>query len=284
MADGFINRSEALAGVLLQGTAEAGSSVMLSWSQGTGSMKVTADAQGRWQYLASFADVLNAKVTSGKTFLLAKSVDAFGLASLDTSRELEIRLSQPNPPTAELDGPSLTGWSPTATSDATPAFSGVGPANGKVVWYLDRNGNGLTEASEWLEEASTNSSGQYNLTLPSLATGQTHALLAVAVDQFGNASATSTPIALMVDTSPPALPTLDSVSGDNAISLAEQQAGVVFSGTGEAGAKVLVQRKQGVEILEDEVVVDPECLNLRLPVLTDHIHQLLSSIPTTPTP
>ncbi|PUE07619.1 type I secretion C-terminal target domain-containing protein [Limnohabitans sp. T6-20] len=275
MADGFINRSEALAGVLLQGTAEAGSTVMLRWSQGSGSMMVTADAQGRWHYLASYADLLNAKVTSGKTFLLAKSVDAFGLVSIDTGRELEIRLSQPNPPTAELDDPTPTRWSATATSYVTPAFWGVGPANGKVVWYLDRNGDGLAEASEWLAEASTDSAGHYNLTLPSLAAGQTHALLAVAVDRFGNASATSTPIALAVDTSPPALPTLDSVTGDNAISLAEQQAGVVFSGTGEAGAKVLVQRKQGGETLEDEVVVGPQGL-WTLTIAADNWGQIAS--------
>lgn len=260
MADSFINRDEAQAGVVFKGSAEAGSTVVLQWLGGADTFKVTADAQGRWQYTASYADISKSNVTSGAAVLTARSVDAAGNSSAQSTLALEVQLTQPGAPTAELDDPTPTRWSATATSDVTPAFGGVGPANGKVVWYLDRNGDGLTEASEWLAEALTDSAGHYNLTLPSLAAGQTHALLAVAVDRFGNASATSTSIALAVDTSPPALPTLDSVTGDNAISLAEQQAGVVFSGTGEAGAKVLVQRQQGGETLVDEVVVGPQGL------------------------
>ncbi len=254
-ADGAINLAEAQAGVLLQGRAEAGSTVRLQWRAQTSAFAtVTADASGHWQYTASLAD-LGGRHNDDWMLQVSSNDQAGNPASQVLGQALRIQTLPPSGPTAVLQDTSHTGWSEVATSDTTPGFLGTGPANGKVVWYLDRNGDGLTDSREWLAEASVDSSGAYSLSLPALAAGQTHALLAVAVDRFGNTSETSKSFPLTVDTSVPALPTLDAVTGDNRISYVEYVQGVVIAGTGEPGVKVQVQRQQGLVTRVNEVVV-----------------------------
>lgn len=258
-ADGVISLSEAQAGVLLQGSADPDSKVILKWSQGSEFVSVVTDAQGRWQYQATYENILASKVSSGSATLTAQSMDAAGNISSPASRVFDLQLAAPSAPTIQLQEASKTGAAIDATSDTTPGLEGRGPANGKVVLYLDRNGDGRTDSSEWLAEAGVDSLGAYSLNLPFLAAGQTHPLLAVAVDRFGNVSKSSTTFSLAVDTTPPATPTLNDIAGDNAITVNEQQDGVVFSGTGEPGAQVLLQRLQGsLQPLTNTATVDAQ--------------------------
>lgn len=265
MADGYIARSEALAGVLLQGTAEAGSTVSLKWQgQPTAFASVQADAQGRWQHSATLTEFLQAG--SGQAVLLAQSTDAVGNTSGQAQYTAQLLLSLPSVPTAQLDPQSQTGTGNSVTQDTTPTFRGRAPANGQVLWYRDTNGNDQIDASETVfAQASVGADGQYTITLPAVAANSQHVWLVKAVDAAGNVSEDHTKVSLDVDTLPPQAPVLDTLAGGDGISFAELAAGVVLSGRAEANASVNVVRTQGS--IQETVMVTANAVGIwRLPL------------------
>lgn len=245
MADGYIGRNEASAGVLLQGSAEAGSTVHLKWQgQSTAFAIVQTDAQGHWQYNAQLADFLQAG--NGQVVLLAQSTDTAGNTSGQAQYTANLLLSLPNPPTALLDPQSQTGSSVLVTQDTTPTYRGRAPANGRVIWYLDTNGNDQIDAAETVfAQGNVGADGQYSITLPAVAANRQHDWLVKAVDAAGNVSEGHTKVSLQIDTLVPLAPVLDTLAGGNGISFSEFAAGVVLSGLAEAGAVVTVVRSQG---------------------------------------
>lgn len=245
MADGFIARNEARSGILLQGSAEAGSAVRLKWQgQTTAFAVVQTDAQGRWQYNAQLADWLQAG--NGQVVLLAQSTDAAGNTSGQGHLSANLLLSLPSAPTALLAPQSQTGSSLLVTQDTTPTYRGRAPANGQVIWYSDTNGNDQIDASETVfAQAAVGADGQYSITLPTLAANSQHVWLVKAVDAAGNDSDGHTRVSLDVDTLVPQAPVLDMLAGGNGVSFAEIAAGVVLSGRAEPYASVTVVRTQG---------------------------------------
>ncbi|GAB2851361.1 hypothetical protein GCM10027277_19550 [Pseudoduganella ginsengisoli] len=109
------------------------------------------------------------------------------------------------------------------TSNARPLFSGTTEAGAKVEVF---------DGTVSLGTATANSSGTWLLTPATLADGS-HTITAKATDAAGNTSAASTPKSVIIDATPPVVPTLVVGSG---VSNTRPS----FSGVTEAGAKVEV--------------------------------------------
>ena len=251
LSDGALIQSEALAGVVLSGTAEAGSSVDLLWQDGTVMARLTADASGQWSYRASMDDLGGRR--DEVRVLRAVSTDAAGNTGPAAELPLPLRTAPPAAPTANLVDDNPLRWSELATSDVTPTFQGNGPAGGKVLWFVQQPGQ--TGGREWLAEALVDQSGNYSITLPELAAGQLHTLVVQAMDRYGNESDALTQLDLVLDVTPPGVPVLGAVGEDNRVGFFEFQRGTLVTGQAEAGSRVEIERTQGGVTLTDHAVV-----------------------------
>jgi len=141
--------------------------------------------------------------------------------------------------------------SPAVVRGARPTITGEAEPGARVTLRIDVNGNGVfTDAADatWTTTAGadgrwqvdTSSTPQFG-SLPSagLAENVAYGVLAQASDAANNVSP-ATRSNLTVDASPPAAPIINVVAGDDVINAAERAAGVVVSGSAEAGSRVSV--------------------------------------------
>ena len=141
------------------------------------------------------------------------------------------------PPTAPgtpvLDAASDSGVAGDGiTNDDTPTLGGQA-APGSLVQ--------LWAGVALVGEAEADATGAWMATIATLAEGA-HALTATATDAAGQVSAASDPLALVVDTTPPAKPRFDRVVGDtgNAKDLVTADGTLLFQGRAAAGSSVTV--------------------------------------------
>lgn len=103
-SDNIVNAAEAAAGVAVSGTAEAGSTVTVTW--GTTSKTATADASGKWSVSFAAGEV----PADGNTTISATARDAAGNTSVAGTHPVTVDTTAPGAPTATagVDG-SVTG-------------------------------------------------------------------------------------------------------------------------------------------------------------------------------
>ncbi|MFV1465403.1 MULTISPECIES: Ig-like domain-containing protein [unclassified Phaeobacter] len=220
--DHMINGAEQAAGITLTGTAEAGSSVVVTF-QGV-SRTVTADAQGNWSasYLSSeiATGTYDASVsavatdTSGNTSSTSTKipVDTETMASLDAVQAGDNVISAPE----VASGVTLTG-------KAEPGAS--------VAVTLEGTTRTVTA------DAQGNWSADF--TSSEIPTGEYDANISVtATDALGNTASTTGTVRVDTETD---ITLSNPLAGDNMINAAEANNGLDLTGTAEAGASVVVK-------------------------------------------
>lgn len=218
-----ISRDEALAGVSIAGTAEAGTSVLIQL--GNTSRTTTSNSAG--VYSASFS---SAEIpAAGAIAVTARASDAAGNTSSDASRPARVSTTAPATPTiAIIAGNDIINRNEanagiTVSGNSEPGTS-ISLTLGSMVRTLVTGGNG-TFSSPFAAAELPSADGSY-------------LVRATAVNGDGSSSAEVTR-ALTIDRTPPAI-AIAAVTGENIISFAERTAGVTISGTVEAGASVSV--------------------------------------------
>jgi GTP:adenosylcobinamide-phosphate guanylyltransferase len=211
------------------GTAEAGSTVTL-YEGDTKLGSVVANSSGVWTIASS-------KLSDGVHHLSASATDVAGNVST-LSGELVVTIDTVAPATPGapmLDPLSDTGSSSTdgITNDTTPTLSGTAEAGATVA---------LFDGSTQVGTAVADNAGAWSITSSALAAGA-HSLTVKATDAAGNLSAASAALAITIDTTAPALPTLLDLlaTSDSGSSSTDNLTNVVLptlSGKAEANANV----------------------------------------------
>jgi hypothetical protein len=223
-------------GDVLTGTAEAGATVRLDLD-GDGDVDATATANGsgNWSYTP-------ASPIPNNTTVIATAADAVGNVSPPAS--IVIDSLAPAVPTigdiADNVGSVLGSVSNGGvTDDTTPTLSGTGAeANATITIYNNGTAIGTTTAD---------GAGAWSFTPAALPPGA-HSFTVSATDAAGNASAQSAAYAITIDTSVPAVPTIDDIADNVGAVLGSVSNGGVtddttptLSGTGaEANATITI--------------------------------------------
>jgi len=162
------------------------------------------------------------QVTGSVAVLSGVLSDAAGNGNAaSTSLSLAIDTAAPN-------APVITGTSPIITNDVSPTIAGTAEAGSTVVVY----DNSTSPATELKTLVATN--GTWSFTDVALLDGD-HSITALATDAAGNASVVSQSVTWRIDSVPPVV-TLSAIGGNNDITIAEKNAGIVVSGSVETNA------------------------------------------------
>ncbi len=221
--------------IQLTGTAAANASVEV-FDGVTSLGTVTADGAGNWTYTT-------AALSDGAHSFTAVATAPGGYSASDPSAALTVTVD-----TAAPAKPIIAGFSDDTgvdtndqqTSDNTLTFTGTAEANATVNFY--RNGVLLTTTT-------ADGNGDWSLTTGVLADGYT-SFEARAVDAAGNIGAASDPAIVIIDTAPPAAPTIAGYSTDSGV----QGDGITrytqltLSGSVEGGVTQVVVYQDGVEV------------------------------------
>ena len=242
-----------LAMPVFTGTAEAGAIVSLydslSATPATPIGTAIADSNG------VYAVTPDADLISAKHVFTVTATDAAGNVSDasagDTVIVDTIAPDQPKPPMLQpapnalgefagsslVDDPSAppvvssdTGISDTdgITNNASPNVVGIAEPNTTVTLYD-------TDGIAMLGTAKTDANGKYTIASSNLSDG-VHSLTVTDTDDAGNVSKASTPLSVTIDTLPPAMPTISSVTGP--LVSGDITELVTVNGTAEPGSKV----------------------------------------------
>ncbi|MGC1502772.1 MAG: Ig-like domain-containing protein [Sulfitobacter sp.] len=223
--DGIVNAVEQKDGVTLTGTAQAGSTVVVSF--GTGSHSATVDANGNWSADFAMSEVptgeLQATVTAVATDAMGNSSTATGLVDIDTLvRDF-----------------AFTG----TTGGADGVINTAEAAQGLVMTGTTEPGSTVLVTFGGSTQTATvaaNGSWTVNFASNTIPAGeQTAVMTAVATDIAGNVETITRNVEIDRDggilTISPA-----PVEGDDIINHAEASDGVVLTGTSNANAVVTV--------------------------------------------
>jgi hypothetical protein len=176
--------------------------------------------------------------TSPATYAsLADGAHAFSVRATDARGSVDpspatyswtIDTAAPGRPTLALAPASDTGSSSSdgITADASPTFTGAAEAGTAVT---------VTAGDMQIGSTVADASGHWTLDSDDLPAG-THAITATAQDRAGNASAASTPVTVVIDTTPPSVPAITTPSADRLTN----QRDVPFSGTAAPGVDVVL--------------------------------------------
>ncbi|MEZ5729572.1 MAG: Ig-like domain-containing protein [Burkholderiaceae bacterium] len=219
--DNIVNSSEKAAGVSVAGTAEAGSTVTVTW--GSATQTATADSSGNYTTTFAAADI----PADGSTTVSATAANAGGTSAAATATVV-----------VDATGPTTT----IATVAGDNTVDSAEKAAGVTVSGTAEAGSSV--AVTWgatTHTAIADGSGNYSV---SFTTGEvpadgTTTITATATDTNGNAGAAAT-ASIVVDTAGPAAPVIGAVATDNIVDSAEKAAGVTVSGTAEAASTVAV--------------------------------------------
>jgi len=251
----------------LGGTAEAGSTVTVTWTNQSGTSSVlgtaTAAANGVWSLdTPALAD--------GTHQFSAVARDTAGnVGPASTLASVAVDTVAPAAPTLVVrdDGGATVALS----NDNTLHLAGTAEA-GSVVTVTWTNQSGATSV---LGTATAAANGAWSLDTPALANG-THQFSAAARDAAGHVGPASVVSSVTIDTSPPAAPTLVvrddggaavTLSGDNTLHL---------GGTAEAGSVVTVtwtNQAGASSVLGTATAGANGAWSLDTPTLADGTHQ-----------
>ncbi|MTW56245.1 BapA prefix-like domain-containing protein [Citrobacter sp. JL976] len=205
----------------IRGTGSDGDTITL-YNGGT-VIGTTTVAGGTWSITPGTA------LANGSYTLSATATDAAGNIS-DNSNSISFtvnntKLTLPQVTDIQDNVGIFTGslTSGSVTDDTTPTISGTGTP-GSTVLIFDGN-NPVAIAT-----ATVAANGTWSVDVP-LTPNVTHTLTFGAVDAAGNSLAADNPLTLIVDTLPPAMPTVTSVDPN----------GTLVSGTADAGSTVIIR-------------------------------------------
>jgi VCBS repeat-containing protein len=222
---------------VFSGKGEVGATIKLYVDGGTSPIgTTTVDSNGNWSITP------DAPLLSGTHTFTTTATDAAGnVGAPSADFTLSVYATPPAQPVAPIvtdDVPPIVGnVSPGgSTNDTTPTFSGTGVAGSTINVY--NNGNELVGST------TVRSDGTWSVT-PTTPFGETTYNITVQVtDPAGNISPPSIPIAITVDTTAPAAPTIGTVDDNVGPVTGAITNGItddpkpVFHGTGEIGATV----------------------------------------------
>lgn len=215
----------------ITGTAEGGSTVVLSDANGTLGTAV-AGQSGGWSIASS-------ALTAGVHHLTATAADAAGNTSV-VSAQLALTVDVPSSPFGlALSAATDTGTlGDGITKNTKPTLTGSADPNATVT--ITRT-SGIASIVVGAVTANASGSWSYTPTLP-VANG-TYSLTATETDAYGNVSAASAPFALTIDTHKPAAPSgirlVSPINGSGATTYTSV-ATPTLTGAGEAGATITV--------------------------------------------
>ncbi|MEL7099888.1 MAG: Ig-like domain-containing protein [Pseudomonadota bacterium] len=221
--DGVINMAERADGVTLTGTAQAGSSVVVTF--GTVSTTVTADADGNWAANFNAADIptgeYDATVTAVATDAAGNTSETTGTVRVDTLVNT-------------LNYTSTAGGADGIINQAEAGAGLVVTGNAEPGSTVSVELNGVTT------QATVAADGSWTATFAAgqLAGGTyTATMVATATDAAGNTDSITQTV--QVDTDAGTLTiSPEPVEGDDIINYQESRDGVVLSGTADPGAIV----------------------------------------------
>jgi len=197
--DDIVNAAESNA-VLVTGTAEPNSAISVSFDDGITPavvVNVTVDSSGDWTLLGDEADLSG--LTDGSLTVVASVVDIAGNTSATAGTSITLDTGSPAVPTIDN----------LLTNNTTPTLSGTATTvAGDTITVLL---NGVTYLSTG-PDLTDNGDGTFTLVVP-LADALNEAIYDVAVsitDSNGNASVDVSTNELVIDTTPPAIPAVDS--------------------------------------------------------------------------
>ncbi|WP_245392788.1 Ig-like domain-containing protein, partial [Salinicola halimionae] len=197
-------------GQILTGSAEAGSTVTLTDVDDNVIATVTSDINGNW----SFAP--ETPLPDDTTFN-ATATDAAGNISQPGSASVDANLEDTLPPSEPVIITSLDAAAPVTgnvdnggtTNDPNPTLVGTAEATNTVQVWADDGSN-----MQMLGSTQADNFGNWSFRIFSrLADGNT-TFRAISIDPAGQESATSSSYAVVVDTTPPDAPTIDSATDD----------------------------------------------------------------------
>lgn len=208
--DNMINAGEAGASVTISGTLDAAYAdrpVSVQWgSLAPRAATVTGTA---WSVVFAPADI----PADGTQTVRVTYVNLVGTTSVEATQPVVIDRVKPGTPSIALNPDSDSGTKGDGiTNDDTPTIrvtlTGTGAVTGDAVTI--RSGSTAVAAAQLL--ATDVSAGYVDLTTSSLGPDGTKTLTATVTDQVGNVSSASTPLAITIDTTPPAAPTVTSLT------------------------------------------------------------------------
>ena len=217
----IVSAAEKAAGVAVSGMAESGATVVATW--GTAVKTVQADSAGAW--IANFAS--GELPADGTSSISVTARDIANNPSAASTRSVSIDISAPN-------APVINNVATDNTVNATEKAAGV-----LVSGSAEANASVEVSWGATTQTVLANGSGNWASTFASSAIPASGNITAVATDAAGNSSATGTR-AVTIDTALPVAPTIGNVATDNVVNAAEKSAGVLVSGTAEAGSSVAV--------------------------------------------
>jgi hypothetical protein len=245
----------------LTGTAEGGSTVTIR--DGLTVLGTTvANGSGQWNYTTG-------TLAEGGHSLTATATDVAGNTSA-TSAALVITIDTTAPiaPTIDLDAGSDLGSSATddLTADTTPTLTGTTEAGATVT---------ISNGSTVLGTAVADANGDWSFTTDTLLDGS-HSLSATTTDVAGNTGASSPALSVTIDTTAPAVPTIDldaaSDTGSDSTDNITSDATPTLTGTAEAGATVTI--RIGSTVLGTTVADNAGTWSFTTDALTDDLHSL----------
>ncbi|MEZ5713935.1 MAG: Ig-like domain-containing protein [Paracoccaceae bacterium] len=222
--DDLINGAEQAAGVTLTGTADEGSTVVVTLA-GV-SHTVTAGADGTWS-----VDFASAEIPTGETEATVTAV-ATDVHGNSTSTETVIQIDTVNTVTFDAAGVEGDGMVNAAEHADGVTFSGTTQAGSTVVVTANGVSHTVTAGSD----------GTWSVDFASseLPTGETELTVDVSsTDAVGNVATTSGTV--QIDTLNSVTFDADTVEGDGLVNAAEHADGVTFTGTTQPGSTVVVE-------------------------------------------
>ena len=233
----------------LSGTAEAGSKVAVTISDGTNSETITvdADSSGNWSLDLDGNNAGNVSLADGSTLTAsAKATDIHGNEETSVSPASVTIDALTAAPTIAFDVAS------DGASDNTPRLSGTAEAGSKVAVTISDGTNSETitvdadSSGNWSLDLDGNNAGNV-----SLADGSTLTASAKATDIHGNEETSVSPASVTID----ALTAAPTIAFDVAIDGASDNT-PRLSGTAEAGSKVAVTISDGTN--SETITVDAD--------------------------
>ncbi|WP_375195977.1 Ig-like domain-containing protein [Sphingobium sp.] len=201
-------------GLTISGSAEAGATVAIDVDgDGVTDVSAIASASGAWSV------TLDGPLTDG-TLVRAVAIDAAGNVSVPGTARVDAALDTTPPPVPVIgavsdDVGTVQGLlvSGAVSDDGRPQLSGSGGEPGATITIYD---NGVA-----IGTTGVNGAGQWSFT-PATALGEgAHSLTVTATDGSGNESRPTAAFDLVIDTAPPAMPTISPSNGAGLVGVAE---------------------------------------------------------------
>jgi Bacterial Ig-like domain/Peptidase M10 serralysin C terminal/FG-GAP-like repeat/RTX calcium-binding nonapeptide repeat (4 copies)/Putative Ig domain/Bacterial Ig domain len=222
--DDKVNATEKTAGVTISGTAEANSTVSITW--GTTTLSTTADNTGAWTKAFTTSQIPTDAAT---TTISVTATDAAGNTSTAAIKDITVDTLKPNAPT--ISTVATDDKVNAAEKTAGVTISGTAEANSTVniAWGATTLSTTADNTGAWTQAFTASQ-------VP--ADAATTTISVTATDVAGNTSTAATKN-ITVDTVI-TVPTISTVATDDKVNAAEKTAGVTIAGTAEANSTVKI--------------------------------------------